>query len=490
MKISEMTAGTMFMPPEWDREFNHIHSDSRDIRPGDLFVARKGHASHGQEYISAAIDAGAVAVFSENAEMFRCESGNVPVFPVTDLEQQLPVWLQKRYPGFSSLTLYGVTGTNGKSSVTQFIAQLAAASGKRCGVVGTLGNGFFPDFEETKNTTPDICVVYRLLDQFFEAGAGCAALEVSSHGLHQGRVAGLVFDVAVLTNITQDHLDYHGDMANYFAAKAALFDKEKTKSAVINIDDEYGSRLLNMPDLCGHYLTLSSLKNNRADVLFDKIVATENGMKAELHTPWGTDDVYLPLLGEFNVANLAAAVTALAVTGEDFNKLLVKAETLQPVAGRMALYTKPGACKAVVDFAHTPDAIAVAINSLTPLSKSISLVFGCGGDRDRTKRPLMASAAALADKVWLTDDNPRTESAEQIFNDVSDSPDASDFTYIHDRASAITAAIEATPEDGVLMIAGKGHENYQDIMGVKQKYSDEAVLLSLGYQRAGGGYAS
>ena len=170
--------------------------------------------------------------------------------------------------------------------------------------------------------------------------------------------------------------------------------------------------------------------------------------------------------------------------------MLIKAETLQPVAGRMALYTKPGACKAVIDFAHTPDAISVAIKSLAPLSKTLSLVFGCGGDRDRSKRAPMASAASLADNVWLTDDNPRTESAEQIFNDVSDSPDASDFTYIHDRAAAITAAIEATPEDGVLLITGKGHENYQDIMGVKYNYSDEAVLLSLGYQRAGGGYAS
>ena len=490
MKISELTAGTMFMPPEWDREFNHIHADSRDINPGDLFIARKGHSSHGQEFISAAIEAGAVAIFSENAEMFRCEAGSVPVFPVSELEKQLPGWLKKRYPGYESLTLYGVTGTNGKSSVTQFIAQLAAANGKRCGVIGTLGNGFFPDFEETKNTTPDICVVYRLLDQFAQSGADSAALEVSSHGLHQGRVAGLVFDVAVLTNITQDHLDYHGDMANYFAAKAALFDKDKARSAVINIDDEYGARLINMPTLCDHYLTLSSKKNISADVVFHKVSATADGMKAELQTPWGTEDVYVPLLGEFNVANLAAAVTALAVTGEDFGNLLIKAETLQPVAGRMALYTKPGTCKAVIDFAHTPDAIGVAIKSLAPLSKSLSLVFGCGGDRDRTKRAPMASAASLADNVWLTDDNPRTESAEQIFNDVSDSPDASDFTYIHDRATAITAAIEATPEDGVLLIAGKGHENYQDIMGVKHKYSDEAVLLSLGYQRAGGGYAS
>lgn len=494
MKLSAMVADSLFIPPEWDREFNDIHSDSRDIKAGDLFIARAGGSAHGNDYISQAIESGAVAVLSECADMFSCVDGSVPVFPAKAINDHLPQWLATRYPGFRNLTLYGVTGTNGKSSVTQFIAQLSALCGHRCGVIGTLGNGIWPALENTRNTTPDICVVYRMLDKFAEAGADAAALEVSSHGLHQGRVEGIVFDVSILTNVTQDHLDYHGDMENYFAAKTALFDKHRSKSAVINVDDEYGQRLLRMPSLSERYLTISgtdtSEVNHSADVVFRHVRPTRNGMTAELLSPWGTTRVTIPLLGAFNVANIAAALTALAVCGEEFSNLTVKTEMLRPVAGRMALYVKPGSCKAVIDFAHTPDAIDAALSSLKPLSETTSLVFGCGGDRDRSKRPMMAAVAAQADSVWVTDDNPRTESPEQIFSDIRSAHASSGFTFIHDRSEAIEKAVKKTHEKGVVLIAGKGHENYQDVNNVKQPYSDEQVLLSLGYRPAGGDYVA
>lgn len=489
MKLSVMVADSLFVPPEWDREFNHIHADSRDVASGDVFIARAGTSAHGQEFIQAAVDAGAVAVFAEGIDAFYC-LGTTPVFPVADMTRYLPQWLGVRYSGHQSVTTYGVTGTNGKSSVTQFIAQLSDARGKRCGVIGTLGNGVWPNLESTRNTTPDICVVYRLLDQFANAGVQAAAIEVSSHGLHQGRVAGIKFDVAVLTNLTQDHLDYHGDMESYFAAKAQLFSQDVSESAVINIDDEYGRRLLEKADLCSRHLTLSSSSANSPDVLIDKVSHQADGMSAELFTPWGKLRIYLPMLGDFNVANVTAALTALAVTGEDFSTTANCTDSLRSVAGRMALYTRPNSARAVVDFAHTPDALERVIKSLQAVASPLTVVFGCGGDRDASKRPLMAIAASLADQVWVTDDNPRTESAEKIFNDISSVNEALDFYYIHDRSLAITQAIEKTVPSGVVLIAGKGHENYQEVMGIRNEYSDAAVLLSLGYRSAGGDHVA
>ncbi len=491
MKLSALTQGVPFIPPEWDREINHIHVDSRDVRAGDLFIARCGSQQDGRTHINDAIQRGAIAVLAEGPVAFECigyefVSGGVPVFSTPDLKSETPGWLQRRYNTNGELPLIAVTGTNGKSSVTQYIAQLAVAIEKKAGVLGTLGNGVWPELAETRNTTPDLSVVARLLNDMQQKQADLVAMEVSSHGIHQGRIDGLAFETAVLTNLTQDHLDYHGDMEAYFAAKSSLFTDFSVKNALINIDDEYGVRLVKSTAANTRIITYGASKD--AQVRYDDIKYCDGLLTANLYSPWGDGVVRLPLIGDFNLANTVAAISVLCLHGFNFNQLLLAAEKLQPVAGRMELYRRQVNAKtqqAVVDFAHTPDALTNVMQAVNQSADNIALVFGCGGDRDRTKRPLMAQAALDSKaQVWLTDDNPRTESAEQIFSDVLSCSGSEQFSCEHDRSAAIQRACESDVE--LIVIAGKGHENYQDIAGVKQPYSDEAVLLKLGFEKAGG----
>lgn len=487
MKLSNIVGPDTFIPPEWDRDIANIHADSRDVSSGDLFIARAGEGEHGEKYIQSAIENGAVAVMaivSEGAFSFRCTAEGIPVFSVPEENGQQLTWLKKRYLGVARTKLIGVTGTNGKSSVTQYVAQLLSALNESCGVLGTLGNGVWPDLQATRNTTPDICLTYQYLHAMQSTGTHYAALEVSSHGLQQNRVAGLSFDVAVLTNVSQDHLDYHGTMDSYFAAKSKLFLDGCCRVAVVNIDDEYGVKLWHNKQLPSGSISVGN-EATPADFRYANIKMSAEGMTAELMTPWGQASLNLALLGAFNVANVAAAIAALTLQGFDFKALVKAARKLQPVDGRMALYVNDTLPKAVVDFAHTPDALKNVLVAIKPLASRVSLVFGCGGDRDRSKRPLMAEVANMADNVWVADDNPRSESPEQIFADIAQHENTQTFTFQHDRTTAIGAAIAATPKDGIVIIAGKGHENYQEINGQRLDYSDEEVLLSAGYQKAG-----
>lgn len=488
MKLSQIVAADMFMPPEWDREFSHLVVDSRDIQPGDVFIARQGHSGHGTQHIADAVAAGAVAVLAEGEQGFRCEwnadGDGVPVFMTPQLEEYLPQWLHRRY-ATAGMALIAVTGTNGKSSVTQYIAQLATACGRECGVLGTLGNGRWPQLQHTRNTTPDLSVILRQLDELKNQSVNLAALEVSSHGLDQQRVAGITFDVAVLTNISQDHLDYHGNMDDYFAAKRLLFTRHQPRVALINIDDPYGRQLAADPEITAEVVTYGAAEDARVRYQIEQLSA--DGMTAQLTTPWGRARLQLPLIGGFNLANATAAIAALALQHQpDFARLVQAAATLQPVAGRMELYRKHNAPLAVVDFAHTPDALENVLQALQPWQKPVTCVFGCGGDRDRSKRPLMARVAEqYAAQVWLTDDNPRNEDPQQIFADALAGVKGAIHTE-HDRRAAINAAVQAAGADGIVLIAGKGHEEYQDVKGVKHPYSDTAVLAALGYCKAGG----
>lgn len=488
MKLSQMVMPELFIPPEWDREFSQVVADSRDVQPGDVFIARRGLKSHGEAHIATAIAQGAVAVLAEGELGFRCEQSPhfsaVPVFFSSDIAACLTSWLHRRYASVADMMLTAVTGTNGKSSVTQYMAQLAGFCAVPYGVLGTLGNGVWPDLHPSRNTTADLSVILRDLQRMQDAGVKAAALEVSSHGLTQQRVAGLNFGVAVLTNLTQDHLDYHGSMADYFAAKRQLFVAHAVRAALINIDDDYGRKLTVDRNVAAKIITYGA--SQQADVRYSAMSMQARGMQAWLDTPWGSGLLVLPLIGEFNLANATAAIAALALQGFDFNQLLKAAQKLEPVAGRMELYVKANAPLAVVDFAHTPDALLNVLQALKPWNKKITTVFGCGGDRDRSKRPLMAQvAAAQADIVWLTDDNPRSEDPQQIFADVLNTENSGDFYCEHDRSVAIAQALDMTAADGIVVIAGKGHEQYQDIQGVKLPYSDAAVLLQLGYRKAG-----
>lgn len=489
MKLSQLIVNDFYLPLEWDREFNHIVTDTRQLKQGDLFIARQGLAEHGAKYIDQAIELGAVAVLVEGEMGFESKDSpffpRVPVFYAEEVATCLPQWLARRYPA-ATMNLIAVTGTNGKSSTSQYIAQLAALCEQPCAVLGTLGNGIWPNLQETTNTTADLAVIRRQLDHYHEQGVGLAALEVSSHGLVQQRVTGLSFSVAIMTNLSQDHLDYHGSMDAYLAAKKQLFTEYGVQHALINIDDEYGQQLAADSSITAAKLTYGA--HASADVRYQLLAFDNNGLHAEVRSPWGTTQLVLPLMGEFNVANAVAAISALALQGYDFLMLCDKAQQLHPVAGRMELYQKAGAPLAVIDFAHTPAALINVLQALQPWQRPLTTVFGCGGDRDRSKRPLMMQAAlAHSNSVWLTDDNVRFEDPQQIFADAlaAGQPTA----QVHDRQQAITEAIAACAANGIVLIAGKGHEAYQDIQGVKHSYSDKAVLLSLGYQLIGGAHA-
>lgn len=486
MKLSQLIANDFFLPLEWDREFEHLVADSRLVQRGDLFVARAEVGEHAEQYIDAAVANGAVAVLVAGEMGFDSKESpffaRVPVFYIEQVSTHYAIWLARRYP-LNDMSLIGVTGTNGKSSVTQYIAQLAQ---QPCAVQGTLGNGIWPALTASANTTADLSIIRRQLNSYQQQGVQLAAMEVSSHGLAQQRVAGLEFAVAIMTNLSQDHLDYHGSMQAYYQAKKQLFTEYPVTTAVINIDDDYGMQLANDAAVLARKITYGT--SAQADVYYQLQALTDHGMQAQIVSPWGEATLQLPLLGEFNLANTVAAIVALTLLGEDFQQLCAKAANLRPVAGRMEIYQKPNSASVIVDFAHTPAALANVLQALKPWQRSVTTVFGCGGDRDRSKRPLMMQAAlADSDIVWLTDDNVRFEDPEQIFSDIL----VGGFTayQVHDRTTAIRSAIEQAPANGLVLIAGKGHENYQDIQGVKHPYSDQAVLAALGYQAMGGAHA-
>ncbi len=487
MKLSQLVMNDMYLPLEWDREFDHISTDSRTIKKGDLFVALPGVKEHGEKFIHAALANGAVAVLVAGDMAFRCEKSehysSVPVFYAPEVSQYFASWVRNRY-SIHGMHLFAVTGTNGKSSVTQFIAQLADLCNEPCGLFGTLGNGRWPNLKATQNTTSDLITLVKELSAIHADGVNLAALEVSSHGLVQKRVEGLAFDTAVMTNLSQDHLDYHGSMEEYYAAKKQLFTSYHLENALINIDDQYGRTLATDGTVSANVYTYGMSED--AQIRCTLLDYNPQGMHAELKTPWGIAELTLPLMGEFNLVNVAAAISVLSLQGMEFQTLCEKAKYLRPVSGRMEVYVKENAPVVVIDFAHTPDALRNVLRALQPWQREITTVFGCGGDRDRTKRPLMCDVACeLSAQVWLTDDNPRTENPEQIFNDVLNG--RAGVHTEHDRKRAISQALQAGGANSIVLIAGKGHEAYQDINGVKLPYNDGEFVQELGYQRLGGG---
>lgn len=489
MMLSELTQGTPFIPPEWDRVIGNLHLDSRDIKPGDVFIARQGSVQDACQYIGSAIEQGAVAVLAQGDVRFEFIK-NAPVFYTPDLHALCPGWLKQYYITADYVELAAVTGTNGKSSVTHFIAQLLHMNQVPVGVFGTLGNGIWPELRQTHNTTSDLSVIRRQLSSLHAQKVKFAAMEVSSHGLQQGRIAGLKFNVGVFTNLSRDHLDYHGNINNYYASKRELFTSYAMNYAVINSDDHYGQILQRDPDVKAHVLTYGNKAG--ADIRYSNIRYDNYSMQAYVSSPWGKGEINLPMLGEFNLANVLAAISVLAIKGYDFSLLLDQARHLKPVDGRMMIYQREHEGKnqlAIVDFAHTPDALNSVLATLSQQPKPLSVVFGCGGDRDSGKRPLMAeSVLYYADKVWLTDDNPRHEDPEKIWADVLSVKGSEAFHCQHDRALAIHDAVHHSL-DNILLIAGKGHEHYQEIAGIKHQYSDEQVLMELGFSKVGGQHA-
>ncbi|MGY4826035.1 UDP-N-acetylmuramoyl-L-alanyl-D-glutamate--2,6-diaminopimelate ligase [Stutzerimonas chloritidismutans] len=448
--------------------------DSRKVRGGDLFLAVPGLQFDGRDHIEDAVARGAAAVAYEAEGLDQSLTDNAVMVPVLHLAEQLSAIAGRFYGEPSrSLRVVGVTGTNGKTSVSQLIAQALDRLGEPCGIIGTLGTGFHGQLELGRHTTPDAIGVQATLANLKQEGARAVAMEVSSHGLDQRRVAALDFDVAVFTNLSRDHLDYHGSMDAYGAAKARLFEVPGLSCRVINLDDAFG-RVLAGEERESRLITYS-LEDPTAYLFCAEARLDDDGIHARLITPQGERSLRSPLLGRFNVSNVLAAAGALLGMDYPLDEILAVLPELQGPAGRMQRLGGGDHPLIVVDYAHTPDALEKVLTALRPHARGRLLcLFGCGGDRDTGKRPLMAEVAErLADGVVVTDDNPRNEAPEQILEGIrSGFSNPAAVTFSHGRAQAVASLIAAARAEDVVVLAGKGHEDYQEVRGERLPFSD------------------
>jgi len=449
----------------------NIQLDSRQAQTGDLFCAMPGEKIDGRHFVQEAIKNGAAAILVESPYPEAKTNLKVPIIEIPELSKritQLSAFFYN-YPS-RGLRLIGVTGTNGKTSCSHYTAQILNAGHKSCGVMGTLGNGMLPNLTQSQLTTSDCCNFQRQLNEFLSNNVDYVAMEVSSHALVQGRIDGAIFDTAIFTNLSQDHLDYHGTMEEYFKSKATLFTNFRPATIIINLDDPYADRLLKLITYKTRVLTYS-LINPVADVYYQR---------NKIFTPWGVGIVFSPLIGRFNMSNLLACIACCGNHNMPLELMLEAVRNITPVAGRMQ-QVKPLSAEdplVVIDYAHTPDALTKALQALREIKdRTINCIFGCGGDRDREKRPLMLQAALqYADKITITQDNSRTEDPQQIFNDILSNHVVGGNVVVQlDRATAINNAIMQAKPKEIILIAGKGHEDYQIIGTEKFPFSDLEV---------------
>ena len=478
-----------------------LSADSRALRAGEAFVAYPGASTDGRRHIADAIARGAAAVLWEREDFSWDETWRIPNVAVDGLRAGAGEIAHEVYGRPSEkLWLAGVTGTNGKTSCSQWIAQALNFLGRKTAVIGTLGSGFpfapggepAAELAPSLNTTPDAIELHRRLAELLQAGAQGVTMEVSSIGLDQGRGNGAQFDVALLTNLSRDHLDYHGDMERYAAAKARLFDMPGLSGAVLNMDDVLGVRiaqkLAGSKVACAGYSAHAGVASAAGLEFFleaENIRLSRDGLAFGLVSSWGRAEVKSGLLGRFNVANLLGVLGVLLGAGVALAPAVAALAALTPPAGRMQRLGGAGKPLAVIDYAHSPDALEEVLIGLRPLRDSnagrLICVFGCGGDRDRGKRALMGAIAARnADRVVLTSDNPRSEDPLEIITEIlegvlGEAQTAQAPLVIADRREAIAAVIAAAAAGDVVLIAGKGHEDYQESAGQRIPFSDAAV---------------
>ena len=478
MSLASLLEGWCESPPQVTLE--GLGMDSRRILPGEAFVAVAGGSAHGMRYAAEAEAKGARVVIHDG--LAGVPELGIPTVRVEHLGRILSALAARFYHDPSDqLTVVGVTGTNGKTSTAHFIAQAWQRTTGHAGLIGTIGYGALPHLSKSELTTPDPISVQRMLAECIDQGVESVAMEVSSHALEQGRCADVTFAAAVFTNLTRDHLDYHGSMERYAAAKRRLFVDCQPRFCIVNADDEFGRTLI--AELKGKAEVLSYGTNGSAEVRAAVLEMNSSGMVLKITSPWGEGQLHTGLLGRFNVSNLLAAAGSLALLGMPWNNVTHQLELMHPVPGRMhCLGGEHNQPLVVVDFAHTPDALDHALTALRAhLHGRMTCVFGCGGDRDRGKRPMMAAVAErLADRVVMTTDNPRNESPQHIFQDMLAgirSPHG--VQVIADRGAAIRQAIlESSPGD-IVLVAGKGHETYQESNGVRVPFSDEAAVRAV-----------
>jgi UDP-N-acetylmuramoyl-L-alanyl-D-glutamate--2,6-diaminopimelate ligase len=502
IRLSALLQGLYTLPPELDRDISGVELDSRRVNAGDVFLAYKGAASDGRHFIPDAIGKGVGAVLVEADDKWSqgCEDAQVPVIPVAQLPARASM-LAARFYGepAQSLRLIGVTGTNGKTTCSQLIASHLQALGYRCGVIGTLGFGMsgsgLQSFGHGPGTTPDAVRLQEILADLKEQHADTVVMEVSSHGIAQQRVDVDDFTIGMFTNLSRDHLDYHGTMAAYAATKRRLFTGRKLQVAVLNLDDGYSAGTRELLDTRVSCLTWS-IADVRADVHARQIQFSPSGLCMQVTTPWGEYRIDSPLLGAFNASNLLgtlAVVLACEQHSDAFDPahIATALSALQPVMGRMQLVaTAP--VTVVVDYAHTPDGLEKALMALREHSVGkVTCVVGCGGDRDRGKRPQMAAIAErLADSVVLTSDNPRGEAPLAIIDEMLAGISNRDKVIVEaDRASAIAVSIATAAAGDIVLLAGKGHEQYQEIAGQCLPFDDVQQAVRALNQRRDSGIA-
>jgi UDP-N-acetylmuramoyl-L-alanyl-D-glutamate--2,6-diaminopimelate ligase len=498
-RLAGLLEGIVTVPDALDVPVSGLSADSRVLEAGQIFFARRGASSDGADFLDAAAGAGAAALVREGEPRCRRRGDGVVEVQVPDVVACTGVLADRFFDHPSrDLEVVGVTGTNGKTSTSHFIAQaLSAENAHSCGLLGTLGYGTPGALRTSSLTTPDAIAVHGQLAELRAAGARKAVMEVSSHALDQRRVECVDFDGAVFTNLTRDHLDYHGDMAAYGNAKGKLFDSGTLHYAVINEDDAYGAQLLTA---CGGRVrTVAYGVDSQAEV-----------SPGARHLPWlrgritnpgdavitlsvrgffGEGRLVSRLVGRFNAYNLLAALAVLLCMDWPLPLALQRLAAAEAPAGRMQRFGgDAGQALMVVDYSHTPDSLTRALESLREqCSGELWCVFGAGGDRDRGKRPMMgAAAAAHADAIVLTDDNPRSEDGDRIIDDIRGGiPASARILTERDRAAAIALALAAAGPDDVVLVAGKGHESYQEIQGRRLPFRDAgAVRAALEAQRA------
>ena len=456
-----------------------LQLDSRRICQGDIFFALRGSRQHGISFAADAVARGASMVLAEAPAVGGLDLG-VPLIWIENLHAQLGDIAARFYDNPSAaMYVIGITGTNGKTSTVQLLTQALTCLGHKAASIGTLGVGLHGQLQDAERTTPDAISIQRMLAQFRDAGATHVMMEVSSHALHQARVAGVIFQLAVFTNLTHEHLDYHGSMAAYAAVKAQLFAWPTLQTAVINVDDAFGRELLSRLPSSVAALRFSSCGDLSADLVASEIVLSTSGVDFRMLTPWGEHTLRSALLGQFNVDNLLAVTACLGALGESFDRVVLALQSLQPIRGRMqrlgGIQNKP---LVVVDYAHTPAALGQVLDMLRGhCAARLICVFGCGGERDVGKRPLMGSLAErLADVVIVTDDNPRCEDGEVIVAQiVSGMTHPGRVRIERHRARAIHVALDMAAAGDVVLIAGKGHEAYQDDESGRHPFDDMAV---------------
>lgn len=471
------------------RALREMTLDSRTAAAGDLFVAIVGHTVDGRRHIPQAIAQGVAAVIAEAEGEARDgevrDIHGVPVIYLNQLSQRLSALAGRFYHQPSqAMPLVSVTGTNGKTTTTQLLAQWAQLLGETSAVMGTVGNGLLGQIVAAENTTGSAVDIQHELDHLLAQGATFGAMEVSSHGLVQHRVAALHFAASVFTNLSRDHLDYHGSMERYAAAKWLLFSEHAYGQAIINADDEIGRQwLCHLPDA----VAVSMENHTQPDCAGRWLAATaveyhDGGASVHFSSSWGEGKLESRLIGAFNVSNLLLALATMLALGYPLDELQETAHRLDPVCGRMEVFRSVGKPTVVVDYAHTPDALEKALAAARLHCKGkLWCLFGCGGDRDKGKRPLMgAIAEQYADITVVTDDNPRTEDPVSIVDDILAGMLNPGLAHvIPGRAEAVTSVIMQAGENDIVLVAGKGHEDYQIVGHRRLDYSDRTTVMAL-----------